>query len=133
MRPHFNAKQHIKSLNAFKREVGTEPIYRAIFMEHFKRLGFPGNSAFFTYLYRGGIVKRDELGFYSFVDNKPIHYQKIQEIHDRYQSINRQRTNKHKIKIATSKAAVEINKAVDFLKQKGFIIFSPEGELFRKL
>ena len=128
----FVAEEHIEDFNRVRIILTSlkAPFSEKILKELLKEYNLVSNSLFISELRRSGIIqtKRKMLVF----TDKPVHFNKLQEVYLQYQKkVNeysrRARDKKKCNKISENKdEQKEIENAINFLKSKGFKIFSTE-------
>ena len=128
----FIAEEHIEDFNRVRIILTSlkAPFSEKILKELLKEYNLVSNSLFIGELRKSGILqtKRKMLVF----TDKPVHFNKLQEVYSQYQKkVNeyskRARDKKKCNKISENKdEQEEIANAVNFLKSKGFKIFSTE-------
>lgn len=134
----FRAIEHIKQLNMLKKDmvrVGV-PVSSEDFRAAFKTCGIPSNAMFWVEFRNSGLLTRVEGHLFVWTNAvSPIHHQQLQSIYNTYQrKVNRNydtyREKKKRQELLKSK---EIEDAVNLLKENGFEIFAPKGNLYQKL
>ena len=126
------AEEHIEDFNRVRIILTSlkAPFSEKILKELLKEYNLISNSLFIGELRRSGIIQTKKK-MLIFVD-KPVHFNKLQEVYSQYQKkVNeysrRARDKKKCNKIAENKdEKEEIANAINFLKSKGFKIFSTE-------
>lgn len=134
----FVALNHIVSLNKFRANSikhGDLPLSEGDFRNAFKACGIPSNALFFLEFRRAGLLVRVERDMYAWQNNRPIHHQILQNIYAKYQKrvneySNARYTRKKREKVLKGK---EIEEAINLLKNNGFEVFAPKGDLYQKL
>lgn len=134
----FRAVEHIKQLNMLKRDMVNSgvPVSSEDFRAAFKTCGIPSNAMFWVEFRNSGLLTRVEGHLFVWTSTvSPIHHQQLQSIYNTYQKrINRNygvyRERKKRQELLKSK---EIEDAVNLLKENGFEIFAPKGNLYQKL
>lgn len=128
----FVAEEHIEDFNRVRIILTSlkAPFSEKILKELLKEYNLISNSLFIGELRRSGIIQTKKK-MLIFVD-KPVHFNKLQEVYSQYQKkVNeysrRARDKKKCNKISENKdEQEEIANAINFLKSKGFKIFSTE-------
>lgn len=128
----FIAEEHIEDFNRVRIILTSlkAPFSEKILKELLKEYNLISNSLFIGELRRSGIIQTKKK-MLIFVD-KPVHFNKLQEVYSQYQKkVNeysrRARDKKKCNKISENKdEQEEIANAINFLKSKGFKIFSTE-------
>lgn len=128
----FVAEEHIEDFNRVRIMLTSlkAPFSEKILKELLKEYNLISNSLFIGELRRSGIIQTKKK-MLIFVD-KPVHFNKLQEVYSQYQKkVNeysrRARDKKKCNKISENKdEQEEIANAINFLKSKGFKIFSTE-------
>ena len=128
----FVAEEHIEDFNRVRIILTSlkAPFSEKILKELLKEYNLISNSLFIGELRRSGIIQTKKK-MLIFVD-KPVHFNKLQEVYSQYQKkVNeysrRARDKKKCNKISENKDEKEkIANAINFLKSKGFKIFSTE-------
>ena len=128
----FVAEEHIEDFNRVRIILTSlkAPFSEKILKELLKEYNLISNSLFIGELRRSGIIQTKKK-MLIFVD-KPVHFNKLQEVYSQYQKkVNeysrRARDKKKCNKISENKDEnEEIANAINFLKSKGFKIFSTE-------
>lgn len=134
----FRAIEHIKQLNMLKKDMvrAGVPISSEDFRAAFKTCGIPSNAMFWVEFRNSGLLTKVEGHMFVWTSAvSPIHHQQLQSIYNTYQKrINRNsdayRERKKKRELLRSK---EIEDAINLLKENGFEIFAPKGNLYQKL
>ena len=134
----FRAIEHIKQLNMLKKDMvhAGVPVSSEDFRAAFKTCGIPSNAMFWVEFRNSGLLTRVEGHLFVWTNAvSPIHYQQLQSIYNTYQrKVNRNydtyREKKKRQELLKSK---EIEDAVNLLKENGFEIFAPKGNLYQKL
>lgn len=132
MRPKFNAVNCIMQLNQVRIELSTNSISEKDFREFLKICGIPSNSMFWNEFRKSNLIEKDENGNYSWVNpSKPIHYKELEKIYNGYKhTFDRYYGNYQKKK---AKKEEEIYKAINLLKEHGFIVLQQEDNTYVKL
>lgn len=133
----FNALNHIKALNAFKNSMVSsgESATKEEFCSIFKSCGIPSNYNFWLEFKNSGLLVKVSKDSYLWESPKPIHHKTLQSIYDRYSK----RMNSYNISYRErQKTIVDLNNskisdAIKLLKSKGYEIYAPYGELYKKL
>lgn len=128
----FVAEEHIEDFNRVRIILTSlkAPFSEKILKELLKEYNLISNSLFIGELRRSGIIQTKKK-MLIFVD-KPVHFNKLQEVYSQYQKkvneYSRKARDKKKCnKISENKnEKEEIANAINFLKSKGFKIFSTE-------
>lgn len=128
----FVAEEHIEDFNRVRIILTSlkAPFSEKVLKELLKEYNLVSNSLFIGELRRSGIIQTKKK-MLIFVD-KPVHFNKLQEVYSQYQKkVNeysrRARDKKKCNKISEDKnEQEEIANAINFLKSKGFKIFSTE-------
>ena len=128
----FVAEEHIEDFNRVRIILTSlrAPFSEKVLKELLKEYNLVSNSLFIGELRRSGIIQTKKK-MLIFVD-KPVHFNKLQEVYSQYQKkVNeysrRARDKKKCNKISENKdEQEEITNAINFLKSKGFKIFSTE-------
>lgn len=128
----FVAEEHIEDFNRVRIILTSlkAPFSEKILKELLKEYNLISNSLFIGELRRSGIIQTKKK-MLIFVD-KPVHFNKLQEVYSQYQKkvneYSRKARDKKKCnKISENKdEQEEIANAINFLKSKGFKIFSTE-------
>lgn len=127
----FIAEEHIEDFNRVRIILTSlkAPFSEKILKELLKEYNLVSNSLFIGELRKSGILQTKKK-MLVFVD-KPVHYNQLQEIYSRYQKkvneYNQRARDKKSSKISENKdEQEEIANAINFLKSKGFKIFSTE-------
>lgn len=96
-----------------------------------KECQLPSGSAFFLEFVSSVLLSRIAKGIYIWnTPNKPVHYQVLQDIYDRYLKLS----NKYQKTYREKKKNPEtINKAIQLLKENNYIILLQEGDMYKKL
>lgn len=112
------------------------PISSEDFRAAFKTCGIPSNAMFWVEFRNSGLLTRVEGHLFVWTSAvSPIHHQQLQSIYNTYQrKVNRNygayRERKKRQELLKSK---EIEDAINLLKENGFEIFAPKGNLYQKL
>ena len=128
----FIAEEHIEDFNRVRIILTSlrAPFSEKVLKELLKEYNLVSNSLFIGELRKSGIIQTKKKMFV-FTD-KPVHFNKLQEVYSQYQKkVNeysrRARDKKKCNKISENKdEKEEIANAINFLKSKGFKIFSTE-------
>lgn len=134
----FRAIEHIKQLNMLKKDMvrAGVPVSSEDFRAAFKTCGIPSNAMFWVEFRNSGLLTRVEGHLFVWTSEvSPIHHQQLQSIYNSYQrKINavRDRYLEKKARQELLKSK-EIEDAVNLLKENGFEIFAPKGNLYQKL
>lgn len=134
----FKAIEHIKQLNMLKRDMvhAGVPVSSEDFRAAFKTCGIPSNLIFWMEFRNSGLLTRVEGHLFVWTSAvSPIHHQQLQSIYNSYQKkINavRDRYLEKKAREELLKSK-EIEDAINLLKENGFEIFAPKGNLYQKL
>ena len=134
----FRAIEHIKQLNMLKKDMvhAGVPVSSEDFRAAFKTCGIPSNAMFWVEFRNSGLLTRVEGHLFVWTSEvSPIHHQQLQSIYNTYQrkvnrNYNAYREKKKRQEFLKSK---EIEDAVNLLKDNGFEIFAPKGNLYQKL
>ena len=124
----FIAKEHIEDFNRIRIILTSikAPFSEKILKELLKEYNIISNSIFIGELRKSGVLKV-ERKMLRFSEDKPVHYNQLQEIYSRYQKkvneYNQRARDKKSSKISENKdEQEEIANAINFLKSKGFRI-----------
>ena len=134
----FRAIEHIKQLNMLKKDMihAGVPVSSEDFRAAFKTCGIPSNFHFWVEFRNSGLLTRVEGHLFVWTSAvSPIHHQQLQSIYNSYQKkINavRDRYLEKKAREELLKSK-EIEDAINLLKENGFEIFAPKGNLYQKL
>ena len=127
----FIAEEHIEDFNRVRIILTSlkAPFSEKVLKELLKEYNLVSNSLFIGELRQSGILKKKKK-MLVFVD-KPVHFNKLQEVYSQYQKkvneYSRRARDKKSSKISENKDEKEkIANAINFLKSKGFKIFSTE-------
>ena len=127
----FIAEEHIEDFNRVRIILTSlkAPFSEKILKELLKEYNLISNSLFIGELRKSGILQTKKK-MLIFVD-KPVHYNKLQEVYSQYQKkvneYSKKARDKKKYKISENKnEQEEIANAINFLKSKGFKIFQTE-------
>lgn len=134
----FVALNHIVPLNEFRaNSIKHEdlPLSEEDFRNAFKACGIPSNALFFLEFRRAGLLVRVEGDMYAWKNNLPIHHQTLQGIYTRYQKKVNEYSNARYARKKREKAlkSKEIEDAINLLKENGFEVLAPKGNLYQKL
>ena len=134
----FSAIDHISALNEFRKYSigsGDIPLTESDVRDVFKRCGIPSNSLFFSEFKKSGLLVKVERDLYVWKNQRPIHYQVLQNIYERYQKrLYKYRTTYYHRRVCSKKLlSKEIKNAINLLKENGFEVVIPCGELYKKL
>lgn len=137
MKP-FKAKEHIKMLNMLKTQTLEQSLLLTDrdFKDSLKECGIPSNNLFWIEFKRSGLIQEVGVNVFQWNDpNLPIHFRTLQNIYEKYRTrINKyQSTYKEKKILGTVFKREDIKKAINLLKENGFEIFAPKGNLYQKL
>ena len=100
------------------------------------RQGHVCDIVFWTEFRHSGLVTRVVGQMFVWTDTvSPIHYQQLQSIYNAYQKkINEYgKVYRDRKRRAESFKSKEIENAINLLKENGFEIFAPKGDLYQKL
>ena len=127
----FIAEEHIEDFNRVRIILTSlkAPFSEKVLKELLKEYNLVINSLFIRELRKSGILQTKKK-MLVFVD-KPVHFNKLQEVYAQYQKkvneYSRRARDKKSSKISENKDEKEkIANAINFLKSKGFKIFSTE-------
>lgn len=130
----FKALDHIKQLNSFKRAVikGQAPISSKELKEGLKGCGIPSCYSFIAEFVNSELMTRVEGNLYVWSDARPIHHALLQDIYIRYQK-KRNTYMKNYMKTYRNPKGdeKEIKRAINLLKEKGYIVLSKQEDLLR--
>lgn len=91
----------------------------------------PSGSVFFLEFVSSVLLSRIAKGIYIWnTPNKPVHYQVLQDIYDRYLKLSNKYRKTYREKKKNPEA---INKAIQLLKENNYIILLQEGDMYKKL
>lgn len=127
----FIAEEHIEDFNRVRIILTSlkAPFSEKVLKELLKEYNLVSNSLFIGELRKSGILQTKKK-MLMFVD-KPVHFNKLQEVYSQYQKkvneYSRRARDKKSSKISEDKdEKKEIVNAINFLKSKGFKVFSTE-------
>ena len=124
----FVAEEHIEDFNRVRIILTSlkAPFSEKILKELLKEYNLVSNSLFIGELRKSGILQTQKK-MLVFTD-KPVHFNKLQEVYSQYQK----KVNSNNLEFLCNKISEnkneneEIANAINFLKSKGFKIFSEE-------
>lgn len=119
----FQAIEHIKGLNLLQQRLN-KPITAEKFRAELKKIGIPSNYIFWLEFKRTGLVMEITKGAYIFANSTPIHHTMLQNIYKKYQE---------KLSRYSNPQEGKIEAAIKLLKENGFEILIPRGELYQKI
>lgn len=129
----FNAIDHVKRFNECKSQVSE--ITLETLQVILKTCGIPSNRIVSQEFLKSELFIKISKDEYRWRSADPVHFSVIQNIYSKYQD----KVNGYSRKYVSRKAAKEmletkrVQECIELLKKKGFMIFAPEGGLFRKL
>ncbi len=129
----FNAVDHIKRFNECKNQV-SEITFKTL-QAILKDCGIPSNRIVSQEFLKSELFIKIDKDEYRWKSADPVHFSVIQNIYSKYQD----KVNGYSRKYVSRKAAKEVletkkvQECIEILKKKGFIIFSPVSDLFKKL
>ena len=132
-RSNFQAIKYIERFNQQRNsQLAESPVITTNgIVELLKKCGFPAGSGFRYEFVSSVLLNRVAKGIYVWsTPDKPIHYQVIQDIYDRYLKASNKYQKTYKEK---KKNPEEINKAIKLLKESNYIILLQEGDTYKKL
>lgn len=96
-----------------------------------KECKLPSGATFFSEFVSSILLNRVAKGIYVWnTPNKPVHYQVLQDIYNRYLKLS----NKYQKTYREKKKNPEtINEAIKLLKENNYIILLKEGDTYKKL
>ena len=126
----FVALDHIKDFNLIKKSLNT-PFTKAELQTQLKKVGIPANAVFFATLVKYKVLKRISRSQFIFSNNDPIYFKLLENAYKDYSG----RLNKYMDTYRENKAkkSQEVQDAIQLLKNLGYEIYAPEGELYSKL
>ncbi len=129
----FNAQEHIAALNAYKNS--TTIFSKSSLQEIFRICGIPSNGNFFSYFKKSGLIVPIGKDKYKWKDNKPIHFQALQNVYSDYQN----KANQYIKDYLCRKRQLEIEKenaiisAITLLKENGYEVFLSCDSILKKV
>ena len=137
MKP-FKAKEHIKMLNMLKTQTLEQSLLLTDrdFKEALKECGIPSNDLFWIEFKRSGLIQEVSANVFQWNGpNLPIHFKILQNIYEKYRTrlVKYQTTYKEKKALGITFKREDIKKAINLLKENGFEIYAPKGNLYQKL
>lgn len=132
----FVAREHIADFNEVRIILTSlkAPFPEELLREHLKEHNLVSNPLFIGELRRAGILKVENRRLL-FVDRKPVHYNKLQEVYSKYQK----RVNEYSKRARDKKSLQRLEEnrkvqfAIDFLKSMGYEVLAPVGSLYTKI
>lgn len=132
----FKAIEHIESFNKLivKMNASKAPINEPDLKSGLKKCGMPSNVLFIMELRKCGILEKINKG-YRWINNSPIHFRALDSIYAQY---HKKVMGYYYVKLRKSKNFEELERkkvkeAISLLKDKGFVLFAPTGNLYEKL
>lgn len=129
----FEAINHIKDFNELKNALQKEEFTRDFFRSELKKLDIPCSNIFWSSLVKMHIIKRISKKTFGFTDSNPIYFERLDNAYKEY---HRRRTRYVNTSVATKTRKKEeaiISEAVQLLKDRGYQIYAPVGELYSML
>lgn len=129
----FNAIDHIKRFNECKNQV--DCITLEALQVILKTCGIPSNRIVSQEFLKSELFIKINKDEYRWRSTDPVHFSVIQNIYSKYQDKVNGYSRRY-IRKKTDKEMLEsrkVQECIELLKSKGFIIFAPEEDLFRKL
>lgn len=117
----FIAKDHIESLNRLKCDLleTKVPFTERRIRYGLKRCGIPANRTFWDE-FKKNLLQKVQYDGYLFIHTDPIHYNILEGIYENYKKKLYSNNNK---KINNKNEDIEVQKAIDLLKSKGYKIY----------
>ena len=137
MKP-FKAKEHIKMLNMLKTQTLEQSLLLTDrdFKDSLKECGIPSNNLFWIEFKKSGLIREVEANVFQWNNaSSPIHFKILQDIYKRYHArmVKYQSSYKEKKMLHDVCKRKNIKEAIDLLKENGFEIYAPKGNLYQKL
>ena len=137
MKP-FKAKEHIKMLNILKSQTLEQQLLLTDrdFKDSLKECGIPSNNLFWIEFKKSGLIREVEANVFQWNNaSSPIHFKTLQDIYKRYHArmVKYQSSYKEKKMLHDVCKRKNIKEAIDLLKENGFEIYAPKGNLYQKL
>ena len=137
MKP-FKAKEHIKMLNMLKTQTLEQSLLLTDrdFKDSLKECGIPSNNLFWIEFKKSGLIREVEANVFQWNNaSSPIHFKTLQDIYKRYHArmVKYQSSYKEKKMLHDVCKRKNIKEAIDLLKENGFEIYAPKGNLYQKL
>lgn len=134
----FLAFNHIRALNDFKQSLlkfEDVTFTESRFRKGLKKCGIPSNSTFFCEFKKSGLIIRVGRGLYSWKDSNPIHFKLLDHIYENYSEKTKRYKLAYQQKVESKKMSneEEIQSAINLLKEKGYLILAPKGDLYQFL
>lgn len=131
-RTKFNSEAHIASLNALRAKLANNVFSVSTIRIELRECGIPSNLSFCSFFLNSDIItKIDEDRFCFSNPNKPIHFQKLEEIYKKYLEKQNQYQNKYlnKKKQSDIIKRADIQAAITLLNDNGMIVISQKNIL----
>lgn len=131
-RTKFNSEAHIASLNALRAKLANTVFTSSTLRIEFKECGIPSNLAFWYFFQNSDIITKISEDRFCFSNpNKPIHFQKLEEVYKRYAEKQNQYQNKYRNKKKQSNIfkSAEIQAAIKLLNDNGMIVIAQNSIL----
>ena len=106
------------------------------FRDSLKECGIPSNNLFWIEFKKSGLIREVEANVFQWSNtSSPIHFKTLQDIYKRYHArmVKYQSNYKEKKAYHSIYKREDIKEAIDLLKDNGFEIFAPKGNLYQKL
>lgn len=132
-RSNFQAIKYIEKFNQQRNSQFAESpiITTGGIVKLLKECQLPSGAGFFTEFISSVLLSRVAKGIYIWnTPNKPVHYQVLQDIYDRYLKLSNKYQKTYREKKKNPEA---INKAIQLLKENNYIILLKEGDTYKKL
>lgn len=133
----FVAIAHIRELNLLKAHMikRGEPLEEGDFRRALKTCGLPSNSLFWIMFKKAGLVQIIEGNLFVWASKKPVHYKALEDIYSDYQKkVNEYAKSRYaKVKEKKGEEQKKIEDAIALLKSKGYEVFVPCKDLFKKI
>lgn len=129
----FVAIEHIKDFNELKAELKGKPFTKESFRDELKKRHIINNSIFWFSLVRFNLVKRVSREHFVFTNDKPIHFTLLDTVYMDYSNKLAKYNRTCEKKKAEEIKKAQISEAIKFLKNLGFHVYAPIGDLYSKL
>lgn len=129
----FVAMEHIKDFNNVKISLLYLSFTEDKLRKKLKENGIISGKMFISELIKYGILTKDYLGSLHFADSKPVHYTSLHEVYLNYLETTAKYERNRRSKQSKDFRDSEINAAIQLLKQAGYEVFAPVGDLYSKM
>lgn len=137
MKSKFNAMEHIEDLNVIRSifTLAQVPFTAEEFRDRLREKNIPSSTVFVNEMKNAGIIVNTEEGLLAFATKQPIHYKVLETVYSNYTERLKQyqRAYRSRKEAENMLESQEVEKAVQFLKEKGFEIYAPVNSLYKKM